>query len=330
MGRTFAAGLLMLAVLLSLPLLGGPYLHFLLDTALVYALVALSLTILIGYAGQISIGHAGFWALGAFGSAILVTRTGAPFLVGVAFGGVLAAAFGAVVAIPALRVQGHYLAIATLSFALVVQQVLFEWESLTGGRQGLSVPRPSLLRWELTEDSSYYYVLLAIVLLFGWLTWRLPRTRFGRRLTALKLSPTAAQSLGVSRARYLTSAFVMSAFLTGLSGALYGHLIGQLSTETFSLTASLNFLTMAVIGGVGSPIGAALGAIVLTAAPEVFRELKGAQMVTYGLMLVLVMRFFPGGLAGLPAQVSRLAARFRSRVPAAPPDLPRLGERPRS
>jgi branched-chain amino acid transport system permease protein len=297
-------------VLIGLPFLGGPYEHFLLNTALVYTLVALSLTILIGYAGQISIGHAGFWALGAFGSAILVTKVGAPFLLGVLFGGLLAAVFGALVAMPALRVQGHYLAIATLGFALITQQVLFEWESLTGGRQGLFVPRPSLFGFELADEFSYYYFLLAVVALFGWLTWRLPRTRFGRRLIALKLSPTAAQSLGVGRARYITIAFSLSAFLTGISGALYAHLMGQLAAETFSLVTSLSFLTMAVIGGVGTPLGAALGAIYLTAAPELFRSFKDAQMVVYGLSLVLVMRFMPGGLASVPMQLARLLPAF--------------------
>ncbi|HWW47067.1 MAG TPA: branched-chain amino acid ABC transporter permease [Xanthobacteraceae bacterium] len=290
-------------VLLALPFAGSHYEHFLLNTALIYTLIALSLVILIGYAGQISIGHAGFWALGAFASAILVTKTGAPFLVGVLFGGIVAAVFGALVAIPALRVQGHYLAIATLGFALIVQQTLFEWESLTGGRQGMFVPRPSLAGHEFTDDFGYYYIILAIVVPFFLLTVRLPKTRFGRRLIALKLSPLAAASFGVNRARYLTAAFTLSAFLTGISGALYAHMIGHLATETFSLITSLSFLTMAVIGGILSPVGAVLGGIYLTVAPEFLREFKSLQMVIYGVLLVLFMRFLPHGLASLPKRV---------------------------
>jgi branched-chain amino acid transport system permease protein len=304
--KAAAAWLGFLIALIGLPFIGSYYENFILNTILIYTLVAFSLTILIGYAGQISIGHAGFWALGAFASAIAVSRFGLPFPLGVVLGGIVAAVFGALLAIPAMRVQGHYLAIATLGFALITQQALFEWESLTGGRQGLFVPRPSLFGYELTEDFSYYYVLIAIVLAFGWLTWRLPKTRFGRRLIALKLSPIAAQSLGVGRAQYLTVAFTMSAFLTGISGALYGHLIGHLATDAFSLVTSLSFLTMAVIGGVGSPVGAVLGAIYLTLAPEVFRGFKDAQMVVYGLTLVLFMRFIPGGLASLPARIGKL------------------------
>src|SRR5690349_16424072 len=161
--RTFgAAGILI--VLLGLPLLLGNYGQYLLAIALIYALVALGFNVLLGMGGQISIGHAAFWAIGAYVSALTVAQLGFPFLVGIAAGGSVAAAFGAFVALPALRVQGHYLAIATLGFALFVQQGLFEWESLTGGRQGLFVPRPSLLGVELESDLSYCYLLLAVFL----------------------------------------------------------------------------------------------------------------------------------------------------------------------
>lgn len=291
-----AAGAL---VALTLPLALGPYGHFILATALVYMLVALSLNILIGMGGQISIGHAGFWALGAYGSAIVVVKLGAPFWLGVLAGGLVAAAFGVIVALPALRVQGHYLAIATLGFALFIQQALFEWEALTGGRQGLFVPRPSLFGFELKEDFEYYYLLLVIVAAFAWFTGNLRRSLTGRSLEAFRMSPIAAQSVGIPRAQYIVMAFALSAFFTGVSGALYGHMIGHLSTEAFSLTVSLSFLTMAVIGGLDSRVGALLGGLFLALAPELLRELKDAQMVIYGATLVLCMQFLPGGLASV-------------------------------
>lgn len=316
--RLVACGILVL-LLLALPFAGSHYEHFLLNTALIYVLVALSLVILIGYAGQISIGHAAFWALGAFASAILVTKTGAPFLVGVLFGGCVAAIFGTLLALPALRVQGHYLAIATLGFALIIQQILFEWESLTGGRQGMFVPRPELAGYELQDDFAYYYVILAIVGIFLLLAARLPRTRFGRRLIALKQSPLAAAAFGVNRARYLTAAFTISAFLTGISGALYAHLIGHLATETFSLITSLNFLTMTVIGGILSPVGAILGGIYLTLAPELLREFKSVQMILYGALLVVFMRFLPHGLVSLPQRIAHSVAARRRRASPVPP-----------
>jgi len=293
------------AVLGLLPFFGN-YLHLLIATILVYTLVAMSLTILIGFAGQISIGHAAFWALGAYTTAILTTKLGMPFLVGVLAGGVIAALLGVIVALPALRVQGHYLAIATLGFALFVQQVLYEWESVTGGRHGLTVGRPSVFGLELKDDLAYCYFLIPVVLLFGWIAKNLRRSHTGLALFAQKMSAPAAASAGVDRAKHLVFAFTVSAFFTGISGALYAHLIGYLSTETFSLIMSLGFLTMAVIGGVGSLVGAVLGATYFTLAPEIFRELKNAQMVMYGLTLVLCMRFLPGGLASLPAVAIKL------------------------
>jgi branched-chain amino acid transport system permease protein len=287
-----------IAALAIAPLFLSHYGYFILCTTMVYALVALSLNVLTGMAGQISIGHAGFWALGAYTAAVAMQKFGVPFVLALALAGAVAAAFGALVALPALRVSGHYLAIATLAFALVVQQVLFEWESVTGGRQGLAVPRPSL-GVELASDFSYYYLLLALFLFCAWMVRNLRRSFTGRSLMALKMSPVAAQCAGIARARHIIFAFAVSAFLTGVSGALYGALIGRLSTETFSLSASLSFLTMAVIGGLGSEVGALLGAAFLALAPEVLRQFKDAEMVIYGVILVLCMQFLPNGLVSL-------------------------------
>jgi branched-chain amino acid transport system permease protein len=307
--RTIAASLVLL-ILVGLPLGLGNYGYYILAVIMIYAMVALGLNVLIGMGGQISIGHAGFWALGAYASALSVIKLGLPFLVGVAIGGVVAAAFGALVALPALRVQGHYLAIATLGFALVVQQVLFEWEWLTGGRQGLFVPRPSLFGIELASDLGYYYLLLALFLLLAWMTGNFAKSHTGRSLMALRMSTIAAECCGIPRPKHIIIAFAISAFFTGVSGALYGHLLGHLSTETFSLAASLSFLTMAVIGGLHSRAGALLGGAYLALAPEVMREFKDAQMVIYGVTLILFMQFLPGGLISLPDLVWRAVRRM--------------------
>lgn len=296
--RTATGGLTML-ILVALPFWLGNYGYYILASIMIYAMVALSLNVLIGMGGQISIGHAGFWALGAYGSAIAVTKLGLPFLVGVATGGVIAALFGALVALPALRVQGHYLAIATLGFALFVQQVLFEWEWLTGGRQGLFVPRPTLFGYELNSDFAYYYLLLVIFLLLAWWTGNFAKSHTGRSLMALRMSSVAAECCGIPRPRHIIIAFSTSALFTGISGALYGSLIGHLSTETFSLAVSLSFLAMAVIGGLHSRAGALLGGIYLAVAPEFLREFAEAQMVIYGVTLILFMQFLPGGLVSL-------------------------------
>lgn len=300
--RTIVA-VLILALLVALPFGLGQYGYYLMAIVMIYAMVALSLNVLIGMGGQISIGHAGFWALGAYGSALIVTKLGFPFFLGVLAGGLIAAAFGALVALPALRVQGHYLAIATLGFALFVQQVLFEWESLTGGRQGLFVPRPSLFGFELRDDFAYYYLLLAIFLLLAWITGNFARSHSGRSLMALKMSSVAAECCGIARPKHIIIAFTISAFFTGVSGALYGHLLGHLSTETFSLAISLSFLTMAVIGGLHSRAGALLGGAYLALAPELMREFKDVQMVIYGVTLILCVQFLPRGLISVVERV---------------------------
>ncbi len=302
--------LLVVAALAAVPFGLGNYGYYILASVMIYAMVALSLNILIGMGGQISIGHAGFWALGAYASAIIVTKLGLPFLFGVLAGGIVAGLFGAIVALPALRVQGHYLAIATLGFALFVQQVLFEWESLTGGRQGLFVPRPSLFGVELQSDFSYYYVLLIIFLLLAWISGNFAKSHTGRSLMALRMSSVAAECCGIPRSRHIIIAFATSAFFTGISGALYGHLLGHLSTETFSLAASLSFLSMAVIGGLHSRGGALLGGLYLALAPELLREFKDAQMVIYGILLILCVQFLPGGLISL-VEIARSLLRRR-------------------
>ena len=302
--RTIGA-VLVLLILVGLPFGLGNYGYYILATIMIYSTVSLSFNVLIGMGGQISIGHAGFWALGAYASALSVVKLGFPFLLGVALGGIVAALFGALVALPALRVQGHYLAIATLGFALFIQQVLFEWEWLTGGRQGLFVPRPALFGVELQSDFSYYYVLLAMFLLLAWITGNFAKSHTGRSLMALRMSTIAAESCGIARARHIIIAFVMSAFFTGISGALYGHLLGHLSTETFSLAVSLSFLTMAVIGGLHSRAGALLGGAYLALAPEILREFKDAQMVIYGVTLIVCVQFLPGGLISLVEKIGR-------------------------
>lgn len=306
--RKIAAAVVLL-ILLGAPLALGDYGYYVLAVIMIYAMVALGLNILVGMGGQVSIGHAGFWALGAYASALTVIDLGWPFLAGVAAGGIVAACFGAVVALPALRVQGHYLAIATLGFALFVQQVLFEWEGLTGGRQGLFVPRPSLFGAELSSDFGYYYLLLAIFLLLAWVAGNFAKSHTGRALTALRMSSVAAECCAISRPRHIIIAFVVSAFFTGVSGALYGHLLGHLSTETFSLAVSLSFLSMAVIGGLHSRAGALLGGAYLALAPEFLREFKDAQMVLYGATLILCVQFLPGGLISLIDRTARAVRR---------------------
>jgi branched-chain amino acid transport system permease protein len=302
-------GVLLAAAGLAVAGLGGSYVHFLIASVIIYLLVGIGLNVLVGYGGYISVGHAAFWAIGAYSSALSVRTFEVPFLVGLLIGGVAATIAGAVLAIPALRVKGHYLAIATMGFALLVQQILFEWEDVTGGRQGLIVPRPSIFGHVLKDDLSYIYLMLPLALAVCWIVRNFCRSFSGQALLALKTSEIAAQCAGLSRARHLFYAFTLSAFCTGLSGALYGHLIGYLSADTFTFATSVAFLTMIVIGGPGSLWGALCGAVFLALAPELLRSLGNAQTAVYGLILVLCVRFLPGGLVDLFSRTFALLQR---------------------
>ncbi|XAH21983.1 branched-chain amino acid ABC transporter permease [Xylophilus sp. GW821-FHT01B05] len=301
-----------LAVALCAPFAFGPYGHYILCMVLIYAIVGLSLNIVLGIGGQISIGQAAFWAIGAYAAAIFVGRMGMPLVPGVLLGGAVASLFGVLVAMPALRVQGHYLAIATLGFSVVIQQILYEWDSVTGGRQGILVERPVLVGIMVETDFAFYYVILAFALVAAWLTANFKSSLNGLGLASLRMSPLAAQTCGIGRARHLVSAFALSAFLAGVSGGLYAHVIGQLSTDSFTITTSMGFLTMAVIGGMNSIAGAVLGGLFFALAPELLRELKDAQMLVYGVLLVLFMHFLPRGLAGIGASVRAFSSRSRA------------------
>ncbi|MBY6058792.1 MULTISPECIES: branched-chain amino acid ABC transporter permease [Leisingera] len=305
----------LLAALLIVPVLVPGYMIYILCMIGIYYMVGLAMNVLVAQAGQISIGHAAFWALGAYGAAVLVTRFNVPFEIAILCGGLLAAVFGLLVAIPAMRVQGHYLAIATLAFSMVVERTLHEWETVTGGRSGMFVPRPSLLGIELTSDMSYYYLIVLISLVFTLIIYNLQRAPSGRALQALKLSPTAASSCGVNRRSSLVTVFVLSAFMTGISGGLFAHLVGYLSVSSFTLAVSLSFITMIVIGGAGRLMGAFIGAVFVTLMPEFMRGLAEAQMVAYGVILILVVLFLPEGLAGLPRRIAAALSRSPGDVP---------------
>jgi len=326
MTRNTIFGVVALGAAIAAPFFTGNYGHYILAMAAIYSFVGLGMYVLVGLGGQISIGHAAFWALGAYGSAVLTERFGLPFPVAVLSGGLIAGLFGVLVAMPALRVQGHYLAIATLGLAIVVQQILFQWDDVTGGRQGMLVSRPSLLGYEINDDGYYYLIILACLVLAIWLVRNFQSSFLGRSLNALRASPIAAQAAGISRSYHLIAAFAFSAALTGVSGAFFGHLLGQLSTDSFTLQVSLSFLTMAVIGGLGSISGAIVGGIFMAVAPEMLRDFQDAQNVIYGLLLIVCMRLLPGGLASLPARCCKILNFKRQSSATAQSGTSQLGE----
>jgi branched-chain amino acid transport system permease protein len=277
---------------------------YLLTLTEIFALVALGLNFLTGYAGQISLCHASFFGVGAYATAILTQRAGLPYLVSLFAGALFTTAIGAIVAVPALRLRNIYLAIATLGFGVVLQKVIFEWRSLTGGGGGLALTAPSIAGHEISATGLYYLTLILMTVgLFG--AWNVSRGRTGRALLVIKDSEIAAGSLGIHAARYKVIAFAISAFYAAIAGGLFAYLVRYINPESFSVGLSISFLSMVVIGGLGTIGGSIVGAAFYVIVPELLRGIKDAPGLVFGLLLVVVMVFMPQGLWGMLRRLGR-------------------------
>lgn len=294
-----ALGGLAVMGLLVLPWVAGGYPVYLVSLIGIYALVAIGLNVLVGFSGQISLGHAGFFALGAYGSALLTVRAGWPLWLAIPVAAAVTSLMGALIAVPALRLKNLYLAIATLGFGVVVQKLIFEWRSLTGGGAGFEVPTAVVGGQWLGADAQMYYVILVALVLALWTAVHLLRSRTGRALVILRDSEIAAASLGIPIARHKVIAFAVSAFYTAAAGGLLAFVVRYLNPEAFNVNLSIMFLAMVVIGGLGSVRGALMGSAFYVLVPEIFRGLKDAPGLVFGLSLMGVMVLLPRGLASL-------------------------------
>ena len=309
-GQAVIWGGALVAAMVAAFLLPNYYLY-LLGLAGVWAIAALGLNLLTGYAGQISIGHAGFVAIGAYTAALLQVKAGVPFLLALPAAGLGSAGIGVLLGLPALRLSGPYLAIATLGFVVAVEQVFDKWTTLTGGFQGLKVPRPGIGPLVLADDRSLYLLVVVLVGIMTWLARNLVHSPVGRAFLALRDSEPAAQAAGVSLTRFKVLAFVLSAFYGGIAGALYGALVGFISPPDFGLTVSIFLVSVIVVGGLASVPGTLVGALLLTLFFQRLSGLRDLRSVLYGLGLILVVILAPGGLGRLPFLFRHLAVRAR-------------------
>lgn len=274
----------------------------------IYGIVGLGLMLLTGYTGQVSLGHAAFMAVGAYTHALLVAN-GWPFLLSLALAALLSAAVGVIVGLPALRVRGIYLAIATMAFGFIVEEVAARWESVTGGNSGLQVGPPAIAGVRFDSTAALYYLCLVFALLATLAVLNLLRSPTGRAFVAIRDSEISAQSMGISAARYKTTAFAISALLTGLAGALYAHQIRFITPEQFTILQSIELLLMIVIGGLGSIHGAFFGAAFVISLPQFISWLvqylppalanaTGLRPVIFGAVMILVVLAEPLGIYG--------------------------------
>lgn len=295
-------------VLLAAPFIVSSYVLTQLSQVAIYSIVAFGLMLLAGFTGQLSLGHAAFLAVGAYTEAVLAIK-GVPFFVSVPIAAVFAALVGIVVGLPALRVKGLYLGIATLAFGTIIEEVIARAEPITGGNAGLMVPPVDLFGLRFADGPAFYYLAVAFALGACLILINLLRSPTGRAFVAIRDSEISAQSMGVNLAVYKTLSFAISAAFAGVAGALYAHNLRFLSPDQFTVVQSIEMIMMVVIGGLGSIHGAVFGAIFLVALPQAINAVKpvlpsflseatGLQPTIFGAVLVLVVLFEPLGLYG--------------------------------
>ncbi len=265
---------------------------------MIYAIIALGLNVLVGLTGLVSLGQAGLYAIGAYTAAILATRLGVGLVPGLILGMALAGAFGVLLAYPTVRVRGVYLAVVTIAFGIIVENVAIEWDSLTGSWVGISnVPAPTLLGLPL-DYKSYFIVVGASALIAYLVNVNLMNSRFGRAMRATAQSEIASRSLGINVGAIRTLAFVVSAMAAGAAGVFYVYLNKYISPDIFSFTDSVRFLLMVILGGSGTALGPVVGASIMTYLPEYLQAFGHWQSFAYGLLLAAVMFFLPRGIVG--------------------------------
>jgi branched-chain amino acid transport system permease protein len=329
-GTTAVWYALLMVIVLALPSLLSRYYIGEITWVFIYGICGVSLMVLVGYTGLISLGHAAFLGIGAYAHAYLLQH-GLPWVASVAIAVLITTACGVIVGLPALRMTGIYLAIATLAFAVIIQEVFTRWESVTGGFAGMAVDKPIIFGVRFNDEASFYYLCAALLALTILLTKNLLRSPTGRAWVAIRDSEIAAQSMGVHLPLYKSVAFAYSAALMGLAGALFAHKIAYLAPDIFSILFSIQMLLLVIVGGLGSLQGAVFGAIFVALLPPIIAILRdsipatmvsiasatgigligtvgrgigeflkkpGVEAGIFGLILVLVILVEPSGMYG--------------------------------
>ena len=294
------AAVLALAAALLLPLLVSNFRLFQFTQVGIYAIALLGLNMLTGYNGQISLGHGAFYAVGAYTTAIMIDRWSVPYPLTIIAAGVLCLIVGFLFGIPALRLEGLYLALATFALALAVPQILKYFEDWTGGSQGIVLSKP-VPPWglKISADQWLYLFTLAILVVLFVLARNLLAGRTGRAIVAIRDNPIAAQAMGVNTALYKSLTFGVSAAYTGVAGALSALAIAFVAPDSFDVFRSITFLVGIVIGGLASISGAIFGALFIQFVPNWAQDIsKAAPWAIYGVFLIVFMYVMPMGIAG--------------------------------
>ncbi len=293
---------LLLALACALPFAISNYRVFQATLVLAYAIALLGLNMLTGYNGQISLGHGAFYAIGAYTAAILMDKAGMPYWMTIPIAGFVCLVVGFLFGLPALRLEGLYLALATFALAIAMPQILKHksLEHWTGGVQGIVIIKPDPPEWlKVSQDQWLYFFTLAWVVLLFFVAWNLLRGRIGRAMVAIRDQPIAAQAMGVNTAMVKSLTFGVSAMYTGIAGALGAIAIQFVAPDTFTVFLSISFVVGVVVGGLASISGAIWGALFIQFIPNVADQIsKAAPWAIYGVFLIVFMYVMPTGVAG--------------------------------
>ena len=313
--------LMFIAALITFPFLASNYYIYMANYMAINVLVTVGLNMLVGYTGQISLGHAGFFAIGAFTTVLLMSKLSFPFLIALIGGGAISTLFGFILGIPALRLVGPYLAIATLGFGMAITQLIGRW-AFFGGRMGIQAPPLKLFGlYSVSSDRELYFIIITITFLLTMAARNLMKTKVGRAFIAIRDSDIAAQTMGVNLTYYKTLAFAISAFYTGIAGGLMAFMLGFINPSSFNFILSIYFLAFVIVGGVGTIFGSIMGGVVMTwlilmldkvqdlpyigellmTVSENWMSVTGIHNIAsifLGLIIVLIVVFEPLGLYG--------------------------------
>ncbi len=294
--------------LLIVPWFTGNYLTYLINLSGIYTISILGLNLLMGRGGQVFFGGVAMMAIGAYVSALLAKHFGIPFYLSIPLSGIITSILGLSIIFPALRVKGLYLAMVSIGFHVITDQVLAGWDTLTGGRVGIFLPSPTLAGFDLGSDRAYYYVVMITVLVSLWTVSNINRMRVGRAIWTIGQSPTSASVMGINLVFYKIIAFMLCAFYCGIAGALLANYLQFISPDIFTVAIAIMLLVGMIIGGWGSVGGSVVGGFFVTFLPILISFVKdslfGSTTALYdletmisGIVIVIVVLFIPMGVA---------------------------------
>jgi branched-chain amino acid transport system permease protein len=305
-----------LVILVALsPLYANEYHYFIMNLILINLIAAIGLQLLIGFTGLLSLGHAAFMGVGAYTSALLITKFGCPFALSILFAGLMAALFGVIVGIPSLRIKGFYLMVATLAFQFVIEYIIIHWDSLTRGIRGIELPTPLLFGISLETNRAFFLFLFVLTVFLMWGAKNIVRSKIGRAFIAVRDNDVSAEIIGIPIFRYKLLSFAISAFYAGVGGALFAALLRTAIPEDYIFLNSIIFLAMVLVGGLGILVGTVFGVIFITLIPILLDLIVSYLAIVYdpnitillgpmkefvfGGLIILFIVFEPEGLVGV-------------------------------